>query len=51
MCIQWVLPAWCLVLYQPAENNSGSASQVGKAVVSKTGYVVVGQLPERSSML
>lgn len=45
------LPAWCLVLYQLEEDNSGHASRVGEAVVSKTGYVGVGQLPERSSLL
>lgn len=36
---------------QLEEDNSGSASWVGEAVVSKTGYVGVGQLPERSSLL
>lgn len=36
---------------QLEEDNFGNASWVGEAMVSKTGYVGVGQLPERSSML
>lgn len=50
VCIQRDLPAWCLVLYQLEENNSGNTSRVGEAMVSKSGYVGVGQLPERSSL-
>lgn len=39
------------MLYQLEEDNSGNAPWVGEAMVSKTGHVGVGQLPERSSML
>ena len=36
--------------HQLGEDNSGNASWVGEAMVSKTGYGGVGQLPERSSV-
>ena len=41
LCGQWSLPACCLVLSQFEEDNSGSASQLGEAMVSKTGCVGV----------
>ena len=39
------------MLSQFEEDNSGGASQLGEAMVSKTGCVGVGQMPERSSRL
>ena len=36
---------------QLEEGNSGNASWVGEAMVSKPGYVGVGQLPERYGVL